>query len=252
MAEFVNVVIGIQARSTSERFPRKWAAMLEGKQLLQHTIDSANWCAKYINKHSLKPRPAGHAGMIPKKRVVVQTVLAIPDGDELATAYRGVVPIISGPEHDVLERYRLVAERLDADYVVRVTGDCPLVPSHLIRKHIITATENGYDYTSNVDEETRTAPDGYDCEVISRRLLDYVAANAHDKYDREHVTPMMRREPPEWATTGNVVPDLALDWIKLSIDTPEDLAFLESMYGAWKKKYLRALEKYGDGNVHRY
>lgn len=239
MAEITNVVIGIQARSTSNRFPRKWAALIDGKPLLQHVIDACNRCALYMNRHR------------DKTRLLVQTALLIPDGDEIGEAFRGKATIVRGPEHDVLARYRLMADKLDADYIVRVTGDCPLIPPYLITKHIKTAVINGYDYISNVNPNSRTAADGMDCEVFTRRMLAYASDNAVDEYDREHVTPFMRRDLPPWARTGQIVGFLELSGLKLSVDCEEDLERVRLAHKQVKDCLEAAEAEHGKPNVHR-
>ena len=240
MAEITNVVIGIQARSTSARFPRKWAALIDGKPLLQHVIDACNRSALYMNRHR------------DKTRMLVQTALLIPDGDEIGEAFRGKTTIVRGPEQDVLQRYSVMADKLDADYIVRITGDCPLIPPFLITKHIKTAVINGYDYLSNVNESSRTAADGMDCEVISRKLLQYAVENTVDPYDREHVTPFMRRRNlPIWVRTGQIVGFLELSGLKLSVDTEEDLERVRLAYSQVKGCLDAAEAEHGKANVHR-
>ena len=59
-----------------------------------------------------------------------------------------------------------------------------------------------YDYISNVDEECRLCLDGVDCEVMSAGLLKWLNQSATDAFDREHVTTLARRAPPEWSKRG--------------------------------------------------
>ena len=61
-------------------------------------------------------------------------VLAVPQGeDPLVTAGRALgVEVIEGAERDVLARYALATFRTEADAVVRVTVDCPLLDPDLV------------------------------------------------------------------------------------------------------------------------
>lgn len=239
MAEVTNVVIGIQARSTSERFPRKVLELIDGKPLLQHVIDACNRSALYMNRHR------------DKTRILVQVALLIPEGDMIGDIFKGKAIIVRGPEHNVLQRYAQMASRLDADYVVRVTGDCPLIPPFLITKHIKTAVINQYDYCSNVAESSRTTADGMDCEIFSKRMLAHAVQAATDPYDQEHVTTLMRRARPEWARTGTIVGFLELSGLKLSVDTEEDLQRVRLHYEELKRKIDNAEAEHGRQNVHR-
>lgn len=240
MSEFTNVVIGVQARTTSKRFPGKVLETIDGKPVIKHVLDACERAAKYMNTHSQK------------SRLLVSVALVVPAGDQLVELYRRKITLIEGPEDDVLTRYAMLAEKTDADYIVRVTGDCPLIPPYLITKHIKTAVVNGYDYVSNVDEVARTAADGTDCEVVSRALLKYVHENANDAKDREHVTLMIRRDPPAWARIAHIIGYLNLSGLKLSIDTPEDLERVRAEYDRIKLALTNAENLHGRSSVHRF
>ena len=143
------------------------------------------------------------------------------------------------------------AEKLESDFVVRVTGDCPLIPAFLITKHIKIAGINRYDYTSNVCDEFRTAPDGLDCEVLSKKLLNHLSVNATNKEDKEHVTSLIRRGLPPWASVGHVVSYFDLSDMKLSVDTEEDLERVRHYYGKVRNALKTAENLHGKSNIHR-
>lgn len=238
--EYTNVVIGIQARSTSTRFPRKVFETIDGKPMLKHVIDACERAAFYMNNHTHKTR------------VLVKVAAVVPTGDEIVSSFKKKTIIIEGPEHDVLARYGLLADRMGADYIVRITADCPLIPPYLITKHIKVATMNKYDYVSNVDESCRTSIDGVDCEVISRRLLDYMLENAKEQKDREHVTTFARSNPPSWASVGHVIGHLDQSNLKLSVDTMEDLERVRAAYDRIKMAIENAEKLHGKSSVHRF
>ncbi len=239
MADIVTVDIGIQARSTSQRFPGKCFELIGKEMLLQHVINRAKGSAGYINANTHR------------SGILVRVSLLIPQGDEIGKVFRDKAFIIEGEENDVLGRYTKMAERMKSDFVVRITGDCPLIPSSLITKHIQTAVKNGYDYFSNVDESCRTAPDGHDVEVFSKRALDWLGFTSRGT-DREHVTTLFRRETPEWAKVGHIINDMDLSHLKISVDTMEDLERVRQVWSEPETKLKVALEKAGKSNAHRY
>lgn len=239
MVEFKKIIIGIQARCTSDRFPRKVLEPIEGKPMIQHVIDSAYNSTGYLNRWSAK------------NQMVVNTVLLIPQGDELKSVLKNV-KFFEGPEHDVLTRYHMMAKENEADFVVRLTGDCPFIYPALISKHIQCSLNENYDYLSNVDDRFRTAPDGLDCEVISRGALDWLNDNAKTPYDREHVTTLLRREPPHWAETGHMIGFIDQAGLKLSIDTPEDLERVRFEFHKIKRMLENAEKLRGKKNIHRF
>jgi spore coat polysaccharide biosynthesis protein SpsF len=239
MDDKLRVIIGIQARSTSSRFPGKVFEMLGDKPILQHMIDNAKEACVYLNKFK------------ERNTFTVLAGLCVPWGDPIKDKFKDKISVIvEGPEDDVLARYKILMDKMYGDYVVRITADCPMIPSYVITKHINTAVKNHYDYASNVDERIRTSLDGLDCEVISRRLLDYAHEHAKDRADREHVTTFVRREPPSWARVAHLIGYFDFAQVKLSVDTPEDLERVRAHYDRIKLAIERAEELHGN-RVHR-
>jgi spore coat polysaccharide biosynthesis protein SpsF (cytidylyltransferase family) len=204
------VLIGIQARSTSKRFPNKGMAMINGKTMTEKVLavveDAVSWMRKEI-PHSPE----------------FSVALLVPEGDPLGKHYARKVDIVEGDEFDVLSRFEKAAAFYRPDYVVRLTGDCPLIPHYVISKHIRCALFSNTDYLTNGDPRFRTAPDGHDCEVISKRMLRWLSDNARRAHDKEHVTTLAKSDPPRWAKVGNIVGHIDCSQIKLSVDTQEDL-----------------------------
>jgi spore coat polysaccharide biosynthesis protein SpsF len=212
-----NVSVIIQARSTSSRFPGKIFEKIGNKQILQHVLDACENCASYINKYSNR-----HG-------IISGVAIAAPYDDALIKTYSKHF-IIQGPEHDVLKRYVIAAEKLNSDYIVRVTSDCPFIPPYIISKAINLAVHDNLDYLTNADPRFRTAPDGHDVEVMSRRLLTWLDETAKDPRHREHVTNLLLEETPPWLSKGDIIGFVDMSSIKLSVDTAEDLARLKVMH----------------------
>lgn len=240
MLQINKVCIGIQARSTSKRFPGKVHEMIDGRSVLDHVIDVCSKAAGYINRYT------------PKNQATVKLALLVPEGDDIADLYRKRLSVIEGDEDNVLSRYQRMAEVHDADYIVRITADCPRIPEFIISKHILVALKNHYDYFSNVHEGLRTAPDGFDCEVISRKALEWLSDHAKEAYDREHVTTMLRREPPSWMSRGLNVGNNNFSGIKLSVDTMEDFEAAARDQADVDRINREALALYGKGNLHHF
>ncbi len=95
-----------------------------------------------------------------------------------------------GSENDVLERYLHTARSVDADVVVRITGDCPLVDPVLVDEAVSQFKALKVDYLSNTFPPTY--PDGLDIEVFKMASLERAAQEANKAFDREHVTPYLR------------------------------------------------------------
>jgi len=123
-----------------------------------------------------------------------QVVLAVPDtsqNDSLEEFANGIgVPVYRGSEDDVLDRFYQAAVQYDAETVIRLTGDCPLIDAGLVDSCISMFRSGSVDYLSNVNPPTY--PDGLDIEVFSIQALTRAWQEAQSTFEREHVTPYLR------------------------------------------------------------
>lgn len=98
---------------------------------------------------------------------------------------------VRGSESDVLDRYLIAARLAQADIVVRITGDCPLIDPVLVDLVIAQFKAKDVEYISNA--APATFPDGLDTEVFTMQALERTWRESQEQHDREHVTPYMRR-----------------------------------------------------------
>lgn len=104
-----------------------------------------------------------------------------------------------GSENDVLDRYLQAAKSVNADVLVRITGDCPLVDPALVDEVICQFKAAKVDYFSNTAPPT--FPDGLDIEVFTLAALEIAAQETNKPFDHEHVTPYFR-ESGRFTQTG--------------------------------------------------
>ena len=137
-------------------------------------------------------------------------VLAVPDTPEnffLANAMgRLDLPKtlieVAGPEHDVLARYAKAAEAVSADVILRITSDCPLLDPGVCGELLMLRDRTNAGFASN-SWPARSYPQGYDCEVFTRDVLERANREAaipaytiQDRQDREHAgCGWMKRQP---------------------------------------------------------
>lgn len=147
----------------------------------------------------------------------------IPDGTKLF--------VWPDDEADVLSRYYRCWERHPADYVVRITSDCPFLDPHLIDFIVQTGIAEKADYCSNV--LSNTFPDGVDCEFVSKGLLAYLHATMNSEHQREHVTIGLRdsKKVRDLFKCVSVESLQNFSNIKWSVDTDEDLERVRRIYG---------------------
>lgn len=161
-----------------------------------------------------------------------QVVCAIPEGEVeapvVAEAQACGAMVVRGPAEDVLERYRLAAEAAGASILMRVTSDCPLIAPLLCGRLVALQAAQKLDYCCN--NMPPSWPHGLDAEVFTARALAEAAATATEPFDREHVTPWLRRAPH--LKRGNLAhegQDLS-ETCRWTLDYPEDYAFLAALF----------------------
>jgi glutamate-1-semialdehyde 2,1-aminomutase len=134
--------------------------------------------------------------------------------------------VYQGSENDVLDRFVKAGRKAEADVVVRITGDCPLVDPELVDEAVRRFREAGVDYLSNTAPPTY--PDGLDVEVCSFAALERAAAEADGAYDREHVTPYLRESGR--FTTATMQNDENLSDLRWTVDEPADLDVVRNVF----------------------
>lgn len=206
----MKIVAIIQARMGSTRLPGKVMMDLAGEPMLVRVINRTKR-AKTIDE------------------VVVATTIK-PDDDGIVDlcVERGWA-YFRGSEEDVLDRYYNAAIEYDANVVVRITSDCPLIEPSVIdlvvNKFLHNQPEVGYCSNSL----KRSFPRGLDVEVIDFDALKYAWREDNDPRLREHVTQYIIRHP-EVFHQRNVSNSVDLSYLRWTVDAAEDLAFVRKIY----------------------
>lgn len=158
-----------------------------------------------------------------------------PTDDALAREAARLGALVSrGSVDDVLARFHGALAQLRADVLVRVTADCPLLDSDELERvlHVFfeaRAAGEPLDYVTNQAGAVRRIPRGLDVEVFSRAALERAQAEASEAGDREHVTPYLYRAPGRFRTRVTDPDGPALDHLRLTVDTPEDLEVVDAV-----------------------
>lgn len=197
-----------QARTGSSRLPGKVLKPIGKDTVLAHVVRRA-------------------AAIRGADTVCIATSTLAADDAVAAEATRCGVAVFRGDERDVLLRYRDAARQLDAQTILRITCDCPLLDPDVCGDLLDLFRREEVDYASNVD--TATWPHGLDCEVFSREVLEHAAAAATSADEREHVTLWMRRNAAlrRADLPGPGGAPARQRWV---LDYPEDLAFFEALF----------------------
>lgn len=174
----MRIVAITQARMTSSRLPGKVLMQAAGRTLLEH--------------HLTRLRRASRLD-----GVVLATTVNATDDPVAEMARQLGVPVFRGDEVDVLGRYAGAAAAHDADLILRVTCDCPLIDPLLIDRLVarwneLQLTGQPVDYLS---VDVGAFPRGLDAELFTRSALDQAQRDATAPDEREHVTAHIYRNP---------------------------------------------------------
>lgn len=205
------IVAIIQARMSSTRLPGKVLLDLGGRAVLSRIVERVRQ-SKLIT------------------RVVVATTVDSSDEPIVKLCQDEKVEVFRGSLPDVLDRYYLAATKYNADIVVRLTGDCPLIDPQLIDQTIQLLIDQQADFSCNrlPPPFHRTYPIGLDVEVCSMATLTYAWHVAEEKHDREHVMPYLYEVKGRFKVVQlDHTEDLgSLRW---TLDTPEDYTLLQEV-----------------------
>lgn len=137
------------------------------------------------------------------------------------------VEVVFGPTEDVLSRYVIAANFLQATTIIRITSDKPLIDPAICSKVLAMHKESDSEFACN--NMPAGWPHGLDCEIFSNELLNRAHDEACDAQLREHVTPWMRNNP-DIAKSRLLGPGgEQVDW-RLTIDYEEDYRFISSLF----------------------
>jgi len=201
----MSTVAILQARMSSTRLPGKVLMELCGQPLLYHIIKRVEQ-TKELDK------------------IIVATSEKKED-DPIASYANSIgIGCFRGSEENVLSRFFLAASMYQADIIVRLTGDNPLVDPKVLETLLTYFKGCGFPYASCVGY-----PLGLGAEVFTFEALADAYAHAEKEYEREHVTPYMYRDPEK---TGKLAARKDLSSLRFTVDTPEDFKFVKCVYDA--------------------
>jgi len=157
-----------------------------------------------------------------------------------------------GSLHDVLDRYVQAARTFQADVVVRVTADCPVIDPQLIDRTLDEFARASADFAATrlPPPWQRTYPIGEDVEVVTRTALERAWAEADQPHQREHVmpyfyegvptgplpAPLARLESPRGFHLLVLNHDPDYGSRRWTVDTPEDLELMRQVYARFENR----------------
>ncbi len=198
----------LQARLSSSRLPGKVLKHILGKPMLLHQIERIQ-NSKRIDK------------------LVVATSTEKSDDAIEKMCLDNNVEVFRGELENVLDRFYQCAKKYNPDYIVRLTGDCPLADWKIIDDMIQYYLDEELDYMSTSPK----LPDGLDAEVMTMSALSEAKQKAVLPSELEHVTQYINKNPNKFKNEHFNF-DKDLSHIRWTVDEPEDFILVEKIYQA--------------------
>ncbi len=207
---------------SSRRFPGKVLAPFRGRPLISHVVNAVTRA-------------------LPSAMAVVVTSTEASD-DPLATYARSLgVPVFRGPLVDVFQRFRDGLQLFPCEWLMRVSGDSPLLDPRILRAVVDRVSSP----TPSIDLVTttfpRSFPNGQNAELMRTDTLRSIDQDALTDHDREHVTPYFYRNPDRFGILNVSSGSPSLAGMSLAVDSPDDLARLEALPDADLQNLAAAL-----------
>jgi len=207
------IVIVVQARMSSSRLPGKVMLPIFGESLL---------C-----RMTARLRMTRY-----KAQIVIATSEESGDDSIEKEASKIGVPCFRGSLNNLLDRHYQVAKQHNADIVLKIPSDCPLIDPKIIDQVLDFCFENPgqYDFVSNL--HPATFPDGNDVEIMTMDCIERTWKEATRQLELEHTTPYIW-ENPEKFRIGNVVWNTGNDYSmshRFTIDYQADYEFIKAVF----------------------
>lgn len=206
------IVAIVQARMASTRLPGKVLADIDGEPMLSRVV--------------VRARRSKHLD-----RLIVATSVE-PEDDPITELCAELgFEYSRGSAMDVLDRCFQAAREFEAQTVVRLTADCPLIDPGVIDQTIeaFFAVETGADFATNRLPWERTFPIGLDTEICTMEALEIAWQEAEEQHQREHVMPFLYENPDRFRIL-HVQNEVDYGHLRWTVDTADDLAFVREIY----------------------
>lgn len=195
----------LQARLNSSRLPRKALLKLGDLTVIEHAMRAL-------------------------KKIRADSYILVTDHESLPVfktyADEWGYGIFAGDPQDVLKRFHSAAQKYRPDFILRATGDNPLVSWELGNKLIEICLSRRIDYAGFLN-----IPAGTGIEMVRTEALRKAHLEARDPYDREHVCPYLYRNPKLFAIyRPRIDPPLAFPSGRITLDTDDDFRYLDLLF----------------------
>jgi spore coat polysaccharide biosynthesis protein SpsF len=211
-----NIILVIQARMGSKRLPKKVMASISNKPLI--------W---YMYKRF---------ETIPLiSKIVIATTTSNEDKELLEFAKSESIEIFAGQENDIIDRLYQTGKKFDANIIVKINADCPLMDPKLIENGIkiyLKSLEKP-DLVTNTLKDT--FPEGMQFGIFNFKTLEKLWNTLKDPFWREYFFRYIIENRKKFKIIG-IENGKNLSTLRWTVDYKEDLEFVNKIYNLLYKK----------------
>ncbi len=207
------IVIVVQARMSSSRLPGKVMLPVLGKSLLNRMTERLQ-----MIRHNAQ--------------LIIATSTETTDDIIEKEAFNINIPCYRGSLNNLLDRHYQAAKELNADIILKIPSDCPLIDPRIIDDGLdfYFKHEGRYDYVSNL--HPASFPDGNDVEIMTMDCLEKTQREATRILELEHTTPYIWENPDKFRI-GNYLWRSGKDYSmshRFTIDYEADYLFIKRVF----------------------
>jgi len=200
------VAICLAVRLKSTRLPKKAILEMEGQTTIEHQIDRLKRCKN--------------------GEVILCTSTVEEDAPLIEIAKKKAIKYFAGDADDVMDRFLNAAKMIDANIIVRTTGDCPVIDPQIVDALIEHHIKSGADYTGIED-----VPIGFEAEVVHRSTILDAKSRVKDPKDTEFMTWFIK-DPHHFKVEILPVDEAVKRNYRMTLDTPKDFEAISAVFKA--------------------
>ncbi len=207
------VIAIVQARMGSTRLPGKVMKSICNKPVIELMLER-------LSKSELIDE------------IVVATTNLNEDDVIFDWAKKSNYSVFRGSELDCLDRHYQVGKKFDAEFIAKITPDCPFIDPQIVDKVVGFFLENSekFDYVSN--GHPPSYPDGLDLEIMHLSTLEIAWKHSIEPIEREHTTTHIWKNPDVFRIGNVLMPGTKNLFMteRWTLDYPEDFKFIKKVY----------------------
>tara|TARA_B100001093_G_scaffold514398_1_gene588333 strand:- start:1865 stop:2578 length:714 start_codon:yes stop_codon:yes gene_type:complete len=130
-----------------------------------------------------------------------------------------------GSLDNVLNRFASISKKYNPDFLVRITGDCPLIDPDIIDICVENCVAGKYDYFRLLEPY----PDGLDVDIFKSSAITIAHEKAKKISEREHIGQYFLNNPNDFLLGGINLFETRHQEIRITLDEEEDYKLLQEL-----------------------